>query len=124
VKDADHIGAVVHRQVRLVVDSRLDVRVVRVVVLALDRKARDVVLVDERRGDVVLRRERIGRAQHDVRAARLQRPHQVGGLGRHVQAGGDAVAAQRLLALEALPDLGEHGHLPVCPFDPALPLGG
>ena len=38
VQDADHVGAVVHREVRLVVDRGLDVRVVRVVVLALDRE--------------------------------------------------------------------------------------
>ena len=99
VEDADHVGAVVHRQVRLVVDRRLDVRVVRVVVLALDREDGDVELLDERRGDVVLRRERVRRAEHDVRAAGLQRAHEVRGLGRHVQARRDAVAAQRLLAV-------------------------
>ena len=38
VENADHVGAVVHRQLRLVVDGRLDVAVVRVVVLALDRE--------------------------------------------------------------------------------------
>jgi DNA-binding transcriptional MerR regulator len=31
---------------------------------------------------------------------------------------------ERLLALEALADRGEHRHLPVGPLDPALPLGG
>ena len=118
VEDADHVGAVVHRDVRLVVDRSLDVRVVRVVVLALDREDADVVLVDERRGDVVLRRQRVRGAQHDVGAARLQRPHEVRGLGRDVEAGGDAVAVQRLLPLEALADRGEHRHLPVGPLDP------
>ena len=122
VQHADHVGAVVHREVRLVVDRCLDVRVVRVVILALDGEARDVVLVHERRGDVVLCRERVRRAQHDVGAAGLQRPHEVRGLGRHVQAGRDAVAGERLLALEALADRGEHRHLPVGPLDPALAL--
>ena len=101
VEDADHVGAVVHRQLRLVVDRGLDVLVVGVVVLALDREDGDVVLVDERRGDVVLGRERVGRAEHDVRAAGLERAHQVRGLGGHVQAGGDAVAGERLLALRS-----------------------
>ena len=123
VQDADHVGAVVHRQLRLVVDRGLDVRVVRVVVLALDREDGDVVLVDERRGDVVLRRERVRRAEHDVRAARLERAREVRRLGRDVQAGGDAVAGERLLALEALADRGEHRHLPVGPLDPAHALG-
>ena len=50
----------------------------------------------------------------------LQRPHEVRGLGRDVQARRDAVAAQRLLALEALADRGEHRHLPVGPLDPPL----
>ena len=123
VQDADHVGAVVHRQVRLVVDGRLDVRVVRVVVLALDREDADVELVDERRGDVVLGRERVRRAEHDVRAARLQRAHQVRRLRRHVQARRDAVAVQRLLRLESLPDRREHRHLPVRPLDPPHALG-
>ena len=124
VQDADHVGAVVHRQLRLVVDRRLDVRVVRVVVLALDREGRDVELVDERRGDVVLRRERVRRAQHDVGTARLQRAHQVRRLGRHVQARRDAVAGERLLALEPLADRGQHRHLPVGPHDAPHALGG
>ena len=94
VQHADHVGAVVHREVRLVVDRSLDVRVVRVVVLALDREDRDVVLLDERRGDVVLRRERVRRAEHDVGAAGLQRAHEVRRLRRHVQARRDAVAAR------------------------------
>ena len=122
VEDADHVGAVVHREVRLVVDGRLDVRVVRVVVLALDREDGDVELRDERRGDVVLRRERVRGAQHDVGAAGLERPHEVRGLGRHVETGGDAVARERLLLLEPLADRGEHRHLPVGPLDPPLAL--
>jgi hypothetical protein len=66
VEDADHVGAVVHREVRLVVDGRLDVGVVRVVVLALDREDGHVVLGHERRGDVVLGRERVRGAEDDV----------------------------------------------------------
>ena len=104
VEDPDHVGAVVHRHVRAVVDRRLEVLVVRVVVLALDRERRDPVCVDERRGDVVLGRERVRGAEHDLGAARLERPHEVRGLGRDMEAGGDAVAGERLLALEALAD--------------------
>src|SRR5438094_2965729 len=40
------------------------------------------------------RRERIRSAQHHIRAAGLQRPHEIRGLGRHVQAGRDAIAAR------------------------------
>ena len=124
VEDADDVGAVVHREVRTMVDRRLDVAVVRVVVLALDREHADAVLLDERGRDVVLRRERVGRAEDDVRAARLQRAGEVRRLGRHVQARGDAVPGERLLALEALADRREHRHLPVGPRDPAHAFGG
>ena len=122
VQDADHVGAVVHRQLRLVVDSRLDVRVVRVVVLALDRENRDVVLVNERSGNVVLRRERVGGAKHHVGAAGLQCAGKVRGLGGHVETRRDAIAGERLLVLEALADRGEHGHLAVGPLDAAHAL--
>ena len=87
-------------------------------------KVRDPVLVDERGGDVVLGRERVRGAEDDLGAARLQRAHQVRRLGRHVEAGGDAVAGERLLALEALADRGEHRHLPVGPLDPPHAFGG
>jgi hypothetical protein len=63
------------------------------------------------------------KGEDNVRAARLERAHQVRRLGGHVEARGHAVAGQRLLALEALADRGQHRHLPVGPLDPSLPLG-
>ena len=123
VEDADHVGAVVHRQLRLVVDRRLDVLVVGVVVLALDREDGDVVLLDEGGGDVVLGRERVRGAEHDVGTSGLEGPHQVRRLARDVQAGRDAVAGERLLALEPIADRGQHRHLPVGPLDPAQAFG-
>ena len=74
--------------------------------------------------DVVLRGERVRRAEHHVRAAGLQRAHEVRGLGRDVQARGDAVAVERLLVLEPLADRLQHRHLPVCPLDAAHAFGG
>ena len=68
-----------------------DVLVVRVVALAADRVGGDAVRRDERRCGRVLRRQRIARGQHDVRAARLQGAHEVRGLGRDVQARRDGV---------------------------------
>ncbi len=124
VEHADHVGAVVHREVRFVVNGRLDVGVVRVVVLALDGEHGHVVFGYQCRRDVVLRRQRVGRAEDDVRAARLQRPHQVRRLGRDVETGGDAMSGQRLLAVESLPDRREHRHLPVGPLDPSFALLG
>ena len=123
VQHADHVGAVVHRHVRPVVDCRLDVLVVRVVVLALDREHADLVLGDEGCGDVVLGRERIGCAEHDVGSTGFERAHQVRRLGCHMEAGGDAIAGERLLTLEPLPDRDEHRHLAVGPRDAAHSLG-
>jgi hypothetical protein len=118
------VSSVVHRQVGAMVDRGLDVAVVRVVVLALDREHAHAVLLDERGGDIVLRRERVGRAEDDVGATRLQRAGEVRRLRRHVQAGGDPMSRERLLALEALADRREHRHLPVGPGDPPHPFGG
>ena len=123
VEHADHVCAVVHRQLRLVVDRGLDVLVVGVVVLALDREHRDVELLHERGSGIILGRERVRRAQHDVGSAGLEGAHQVRGLRGHVQARGDAVAGERLLGLEALADRGQHRHLPVRPHDAPQPLG-
>ena len=63
--------------------------------------------LDERRGGVVLGRERVRGAEDHVGAAGLQRAHQVRRLGRDVQAGGDAVPGERLLGREALADRSE-----------------
>ena len=123
VEDADHVGAVVHRDLRLMIDRRLDVLVVGVVVLALDREDGDVVLLDEGGGDVVLGRERVRRAEHDVGTSGLEGPHQVRRLARDVQARRDAVAGKRLLALEPIADRGQHRHLPVGPLDPVQAFG-
>src|SRR4030095_7865392 len=53
-----------------------------------------------------------------------QRPGEVRGLGRDVEASGEPVAGERLLALETIADGGQHRHLPVGPDDALHPLGG
>src|SRR5262249_60530380 len=87
VQQRDQIGAVIHGQHRLLVEHGAQVTVVRVVVFALDRVGRDALVLDQRRGGVVLGGERIGGAQEHLGAAGLERPHQVGGLGgdRHAE---------------------------------------
>ena len=62
-------------------------------------------------------------ARYDLRAAGLEGPHQVRGLGRHVEAGPDAQALERPLALEALADEAQDRHLPLGPLDPPDALG-
>ena len=79
---------------------------------------------DERRRDVVLGRQRVARREDDLGAAGLERAHQVGRLGRDVEAGADAQAVERPLALEALADQAQDGHLALGPLDPADALGG
>ena len=64
------------------------------------------------------------RGQHDLGAAGLERAHQVGGLGRDMEARADAQAVERPVALEALADEAQDGHLALRPFDAADALGG
>ena len=120
VQDADHVGAVVHRDLGVLVADRVDVAVVGVVVLALDRVDLGAVAVDQRGGDVVLGGEGVRRAERHIRSAGRQRAHEVGRLGRDVQAEAELDALQRLLPLEALTDRGEHRHVAVGPLDPRL----
>ena len=91
------IGAVVHGDMRTMVEGRADVRVVGVAVLALDGVHGDAVVDHQRGRHVVLRRERVRRAEHDVGAAVAQGAHEVRRLGGDVQAGADAPAGQRPL---------------------------
>ena len=111
------IAAVVHRHVRLGRDHRLDVLVVGGVVFAFDRVRRDLIVFAERGRDVVLGRERVARAQRDVRAAGFERQHQVRGFGRDVQAGADAYAGERAGLREAVADLREDRHERRRPLD-------
>ena len=124
VEQRHEVAAVVHRDLRPRVGDGVEVRVVGVAVLAAPRVRRDPVLGDERRGDVVLGRERVRGGEEDLRAAGLERPHQVRGLGGDVEAGADAQALERAVALEALADQAQDGHLPLGPFDASDALGG
>src|SRR5208283_1278943 len=54
VQDSDQVGAVVHGDVRLVIDGGEDVVVVRVVVLALDGEYRNIVVTDQAGGHIIL----------------------------------------------------------------------
>ena len=113
VQRAQQVGAVVERDPRRALDDGGDTLgpVVRPAGV-------DLGLRRQRRGDVVLGRERVRRRQRDVGASGLQRPDQHGGLGGDVQAGADDDARERLLAGEAFPDRAQDGHLPVRPLDP------
>ncbi len=124
VEQVHEVAAIVHRQLRMRVGDGPKMRVVRLVVLAAPGEGRDAVLGDQRRRDVVLGRQRVARREHDLRAAGLERAHQVGGLGRDVEARADAQAIERPVALEALADQAQDGHLALGPLDPPDAFGG
>src|ERR1035437_3762069 len=55
MQHGDQIGAVIHGDLRLVIDRRHDVRIVRVVVLAFDGEDGNVAVAHQAGGDVILR---------------------------------------------------------------------
>ena len=87
-------------------------------VLAAQCAHLDAVLVHERRGHVVLGRERVRRAQRDLSARGGQREHQVRGLGGDVEARRQPNSVEGALLGEPLADLCQHRHLPARPRDP------
>src|SRR5439155_8624709 len=117
VEERNEVAAVVHRDVRMPVGDRVEVGIVRVPVLAASGEAADPVRRDQRRRDIVLRRQRVRRRERHLGAGGLERAHEVGGLGRHVEARADAQALERAVALEPLADEAEDGHLALGPVD-------
>ncbi len=75
VQNRHQVGAVIHGELRPVIDRRHDVRIVAVVVLTLDGENRNVVIADETRGNVILSGQRVRRAQRHVGAAVAQGDH-------------------------------------------------
>ena len=96
---------------------------VGVEILAAQGSDLDPVLEHQRRGDVVLGRQRVGRAQRRLGAASDQRQQQIRRLGGDVQARGDPDPRERPLGREPLADLREHRHLLGRPRDPGRALG-
>src|SRR5579864_856824 len=120
MEHADQVGAVVHGDVRLVIERGEDVVVVGVVVLALDRENRDVVVAHQRSRDVILRGKRIRGAEHDVGATVTQANGQVRRFGSDVQASGNARALQWLVLDEFFADDLQDLHGLIGPLDPLL----
>ncbi len=115
---ADQVGAVVHRDVGLVLQGGGDVTIIAVLVLALDRIDRDAEIFHQAGRDVVLGRQRVGGAEQQIGAAGLEGLRQVGGLGGDVQAGRHPHPGQRLFLLETLADRPQNGHVALGPVDP------
>ena len=116
VHGADQVGPVVEGDGGRARGQLGDVR--RVGLRALPVRGEHVdAVVGQRRDDVVLGRERVGRAQRDLGPARPQRPDQDRGLGRDVQARAHEPAVERPVGREAVPDRADDGHLPRRPLD-------
>ena len=99
VQHADQVGAVVERDLRLAGHQRADVRRVEIEILAVDRVDLEPVAGDERRRDVVLRRERVGGAQR--RPARRPPPARARGSRSPPSGAGTARRARRRAAAPA-----------------------
>ena len=84
VNCANKVGAIVHRDVGLMVQGGPNVLVVGIVVLTLDGENRNLIVIDQSRSDIVLRAQRVAGAQDNIRSTSLQSPSQIGRLGRYV----------------------------------------
>ena len=119
VEERHDVGAVIHRDLRLGLEDRLDVPVVGVAILALLGEDGDALILHERGSGIVLGGERVRGTEHDRRARVAERDREVRGLGRHMEARADPQALERLLLRDPLADLGQDGHLATRPLDAA-----
>lgn len=101
MQDTHGIGAIVHGQLRPMLDGLVDMAVVGLIVLTLDGKDWHAVLDHQRRGCFILRAQGVAGTQPRIRSTSLERAHKVGRLGSHVQTGGNPNAFQRLFPLKA-----------------------
>ena len=126
VQRVDQVPAVVQDQVgpvRAMAQGQFDVPVVAPPVHPGPGEDRDPVPDGQRRGDVVLGGQRVGRGQRHRRAARAQQPHQHRGLRGDVQAGRDGQARERLLRGEAPHEAGHQRHGPLRVPDAGVAFG-
>ena len=84
VEDGHQVCAIVHGDVRPARQGGLDVAVVSLLVLALDREGVDAIFTGQRGRDIVLSRQGVGGAERNLSAPLLQRERQVGSFARHV----------------------------------------
>src|ERR1035441_6821084 len=124
VQNGDQVCAVVHSDLRLVIERRHDVGVIDVVIFSLDGVNGDVVIADQAGGHVVLRGKRVGSAKHDVGAAIAEGDHQIGRFGGDVQASRHTDIPQRLRLDELFANALQNRHGFESPFDAALPHVG
>ena len=120
VQDRHQVRAIIHGDVRFMVDRRQNVVVIRIVVLALDGEHRNALIAHQAGRNVVLRRKRVRGAQHHIRSAIAQANRQVRGFRGHMQAGRYPDPLQRLVLDELFPDDLQHFHGLVRPLNALL----
>ena len=82
------------------------------------------IVLHERSGHVILGRERVRGAEHDLAPPALSVRIRIGGLGGHMQACGQTHTLERLLFLKTLSDDVQHRHALVRPLDSELAFVG
>src|SRR5215831_13499703 len=96
MEQAHQVSAVIHRDGWPALEYRAQVTVVGVTILVVNGVGRNLVFLYQRRGNIVLGRERVRRTAEYFRAASLERAQQVGGFAGDVQACAEALALERL----------------------------
>ena len=122
VEDRHQVAAVIHRDIRLMVNGRQDVVVVNVVGLTFDSEGGNAVFADQGRGDVILRGKRVRSAHDHVGATLFESDGQVGRFGCDVEARRDANPLQRLPFSKVLANDLKNRHRVGSPLDPHAAL--
>src|SRR6266540_1840205 len=100
----DQVGAVIHRDLGLVRQRGEYVAVVSLVVFALERKNRNIILLDKGGRGIILSTERIRRAKTELGPSIAQRDRQVCRFCGHMETRRNANSLEWLLLLKSFAD--------------------
>jgi len=75
VNGADQVATVIHDDIGLVVEYRVQMLEIRLVVFAFDSEYRNLVLSHQSGGNIILGAKGVASTQHDICATRLQSQH-------------------------------------------------
>src|SRR4029453_7834119 len=92
--------------------------IISFIIFSLDSIDGYLVVLYQRRRDIVLRGKRIGRAQDDIRATGFQGLNQIGGFRGNMKASGKTHAPERLLLAKSLAHALQNRHVLTGPYYP------
>ena len=69
------IRSIVHGHLRFVIERGFDMLVIRHIIFAFDGIRRDFKLIDQHRRNIILRGQRVGGGQDNIRSALLKNAH-------------------------------------------------